>query len=83
MDPRTWSNLEFNIVLWCIGLAWVIFLATYILISWIEVLRRRPFWELVREIVIVSGNDGSRCFSGMTVLNWKPADESLEQARNK
>jgi hypothetical protein len=54
-----------------------------ILVSWVEVLRRRPLWELVREIVIVSGNDGSRCFSGMTVLNWKPADESLEQARNK
>jgi hypothetical protein len=53
------------------------------LISWVEVLRRHPFWELVREIVIVSGNDGSRRFSGMTVLNWKPADESLEQARNK
>jgi hypothetical protein len=38
---------------------------------------------LVREVVIVSGNDVSRRFSGMTVLNWKPADESLEQARNK
>jgi type II secretory pathway component PulM len=38
---------------------------------------------LVRETVIVSGSDVLRCFSGMTVLNWKPADESLEQARNK